>query len=274
VRPRAPDIAIPPLHSDLDWVGGATAPRVEALVAAGPVLVHFFDLAQLNSVRTLPYLRRWQQRYRDPGLAVLGVHTPRFPFTASRRAVDGAVARLKIPYPVAVDSRFRVWRAYGCEGWPSLFLWGRGGALRWFHFGEGEYRATEEAIQELILEAHPETRLPEPLPPLRASDAPGALVVPPSEEVFPGGSVERPWEARLGSPPIELEYAAGGAFAAADGEGALELELDGEAGAPIAVHGPGLYELALHDRHEQHRLALRPSPGVRVWSVSYTAGVP
>ena len=274
MRPQRAEIAIPPLPANLDWVGTGGPARIETLVAARPVLVHFFDFAQLNSVRTLPYLSAWSDRYRDEGLAVLGVHTPRFPFTAHRDAVVTAVARLEIPYPVAVDSGSRVWRAYGCEGWPSLFLWGRGGALSWFHFGEGEYRATEEAIQQLIVEARPGARLPDPLPPLRASDAPGALVVPPSEEVFPGGSAERPWKARFGSPPIELEYTAGGAFAAADGEGALELELDGGACAPIAVHGPGLYELVRHDRHEQHRIALRPSSGVRVWSLSYAAGVP
>jgi hypothetical protein len=274
VRPRTADIAIPPLPSRLVWVGARGKPRVEALAAVGPVLIHFFDLAQLNSVRTLPYLRAWRERYHDAGLSVLGVHTPRFPFTAHRRAVAAAAARLEIPYPVAVDSRFAVWREYGCEGWPSLFLWGRGGALRWFHFGEGEYRATEEAIQELILEARPETRLPGPLQPLRASDAPGALVMPPSDEVLPGGSPESPWEARDGEPELEVEYAAGGAYVAADGDGVLESELDGGPRQPIAVDGPGLHEVALHDRHEQHRLRLRPSPGVRVWSVSFAAGVP
>jgi hypothetical protein len=274
VRPQVADIAIPPLPPDLAWVGVRRAPPIDALAAAGPVLVHFFDLAQVNSVRTLPYLRAWRQRYAEEGVAVLGVHTPRFPFTMPRRAVAAAVRRLEIPYPVAVDCRFRAWRAYGCEGWPSLFLWGRGGALRWFHFGEGEYRATEEVLQELVLEARPHARLPEPLPPLRASDAPGALVMAPTDELFPGGSAERPWEAKDADPALELEYEAGEAFAAADGEGALELELDRRPADPIAVDGPGLYEIALHDRHEQHRLRLRPSAGVRVWSVSFAAGVP
>ena len=39
------------------------------LTAAGPVLVHFFDYAQLNSVRTLPYLIEWDRRYREAGLS-------------------------------------------------------------------------------------------------------------------------------------------------------------------------------------------------------------
>ena len=44
------------------------------------------------------------------------------------------------------DSGYVVWHDYGCKGWPSLFFWGQGAPLIWFHFGEGEYAATEAAI--------------------------------------------------------------------------------------------------------------------------------
>jgi len=274
MRPEVADVAVPPLPADIAWVGAPRAPHIEALTATGPVLVHFFDFAQLNSVRSLPYLRDWHERYREAGLAVLGVHSPRFPCTASTHVVAAAAPRLGIPYPVAVDSGFRLWRAYGCEGWPSLFLWRRGGALGWFHFGEGEYQATEDAIQELIHEGRPGARLPEPLPPLRPSDAPEALVVPPSEELFPGGSAGEPWSATPDRPELQLEYGAGGAYVTADGEGVLEVALDRRRREPIAIDAPALHELAVHDRHEEHHLFVRPSPGVRVWSVSFAAGVP
>lgn len=254
-------------------MGAQAAPRIQRLTATGPVLVHFLDFAQLNSVRALPYVRRWWERYRDLGLAVLGVHSPRYPFTAAPRAVAEAMPRLGLEHPVAVDSDLRIWRSYGCEGWPSLFLWGRGGALRWFHFGEGEYASTEEAIQEGILELRPEARLPDPVPPMRATDAPGALVMPPSQEVFPGGSAGEPWRAEQ-RPQLELDYEAGGAYASADGRGELELELDGGQTRVVPVEAPGLHELAAHDQHEGHRLRLRPSPGVRVWSISFAPGVP
>ncbi|MGH2992773.1 MAG: redoxin domain-containing protein [Solirubrobacterales bacterium] len=277
MRPPAADIAVPPFPPDLAWIGGR-APRIERVAALAPVLVHFFDFAQLNSARTLPYLRHWHERYRDAGLVLLGVHSPRFTCTASPDAVATAVAELGIPYPVGVDSGFRAWRAYGCEGWPSLFLWGRGGALRWFHFGEGEYAATEEAIQGLIAESRELvesiSELPEPLAPLRATDAPGALVIPPSEELFPGGSASEPWEATAGDRGLEVGYAGGGAYVTADGEGTLEVAIDGRAREPIAVRSPGLHELALHERHGEHGLVLDPSPGVRVWSISFAAGVP
>jgi hypothetical protein len=273
VRPRVQSIAAPPFAPGTAWVGGEP-PAMERLTNAGPVLVHFFDFSQLNSLRALPYIRAWHERYRSAGLSVVGVHSPRFPFSSSRPAVAGAVARLGIAHPVAVDSSFRMWRDYGCEGWPSLFLWGPGGTLRWYHFGEGEYRATEEAIQELLREVHPDADLPQPLPPLRPSDAPGALVVPPSEEVFPGGSASRPWRASPEQPVLEFEYEAGGAYAALDGEGELGMSLDGSEPSRTPIDAPGLHPLAEHEVHERHRLTLRPSGGLRLWSVSFAAGVP
>ena len=273
MRPTLQDIAIPPFPAELTWVGAAP-PRVERLAATGPVLVHFFDFAQLNAVRALPYVRRWHERYEDFGLAVLGVHTPRFPFAAPHPDVADAVRRLGIVHPVAVDSDRLVWRAYGCEGWPSLFLWGPGGVLSWFHFGEGEYEATEEAIQELVLASAPEARLPELMSPLRPSDAPGALVMTPSDEVLPGGSADEPWRATPRDPELKLAYAAGGAYASVDGSGTIEVSLDGGPPQRHAVEHPGLVELALHEAHEEHVIRLRPSAEVTVWSISFAAGVP
>jgi hypothetical protein len=247
---------------------------MERLTAAGPVLVHFFDFAQLNSVRALPYVVTWAERYGDAGLAAIAVHSPRYPFSSDEGAIAAAVERLGIEHPVAVDADYAIWHDYGCEGWPSLFVWGQGGALRWYHRGEGEYAGTEEAIQELLLEVDPELRLPEPIEPLRASDAPDALVAPPSDEMLPGGSASEPWTADGPDASLELAYEAGGAYATVDGEGEIGVELDDDAPVAVAVAHAGIVELASHPRHESHRLVLRPSPGVRVWSVSFSAGVP
>jgi len=273
VRPQAHDIAVPPFPPGTQWIGPEPG-AVERICAGGPLLVHFVDAAHLSSVRTLPYLRAWEERYRDHGLTLVGVNSPRFPFTADAGKLAAALTRLGVSFPVAADFRYRIWHDYGCEGWPSLFLWGRGGALRWFHFGEGEYAATEEAIQEELRGLDPDLELPEPLPALRPSDAPSALVVPPSDEVFPGGSDSEPWRAREDDPPLELDYAAGGAWATIDGRGVLSASLDGGRELAIEVEAPGAYELATHERHEAHHLSLGATPGIRVYSIGFSAGVP
>jgi hypothetical protein len=149
-----------------------------------------------------------------------------------------------------------------------------GGALGWFHFGEGEYLGTEEAIQAELRELDALRELPSPMAPLRPGDGPGARVMAPSPEVFPGGSWERPWIAGEDGEALELEYEAGGAFATIEGEGTIEVELDGRPLDATEAVGPALYPLAEHRGHEPHALVLRPSPGLRVWSVSFAAGVP
>jgi hypothetical protein len=217
-------------------------------------------------------VREWRRRYLGSGLRVLGVQAPRFEFGADKRAVAAGLARLGVEHPVAIDADREIWLDYGCQGWPSLFLWGRGGALRWYHFGEGEYAATEVAIQEELREVEPLRGAPPPMEPLRASDAPGAAVMPPTPEIFPSGEGEA---LPAGPEPLEIPYEAGGAYATLDGSGILRVVVDGGPGAEVEVDGAGLYELTSHPRHEAHRLSIEIAAGeVGIWSVSFAAGVP
>jgi hypothetical protein len=273
VRPEQANIGAPDLPPGIPWIG--EEPRsMPMATAAGPALVHFFDFAQLNSVRTLPYLAEWDRRYRAAGVTTIGVQAPRFPFGADPDAVATGLERLGVEFPVAIDADRRLWHAYGCEGWPSLFLWSLGGALSWFHFGEGEYLATEEAIQGELRELDALRELPAPLAPLRPTDGPGARVMAPSPEVMPSGSWEHPWIAGEDGDLLEQPYEAGGVFATFEGMGSATVELDGSPNGVVEVDGAGLYPLVEHSRHESHRLTLRPSPGLRVWSLSFAAGVP
>jgi hypothetical protein len=269
MRPERENIAAPDLPEGIEWVG--EAPRsMPVATAGGPVLVHFLDFAQLNSVRTLPYVCEWARRYESHGLRTIGVQAPRFPFGAEPGVVATGLAELGVEFPVAVDADRRLWHAYGCEGWPSLFLWKLGGALAWFHFGEGEYRASEEAIQAELREQDALRVLPEPMDPLRPTDAPGARVATPTPELFPSGSWEEPWTGK----ELDVPYEAGGAHATVEGSGEIEIVVDGSATTRIEIDGPGLHKLTEHPRHEQHTIALRPSEGLRIWSVSFAAGVP
>jgi hypothetical protein len=224
-------------------------------------------------VRTLPYLRAWHERYSADGLAVVGVHSPRFPFTQDYDVVAEAADRLGIGWPVIVDREFTVWRLYEPHGWPALFVFGRGGALRWYHLGEGEYQATEEAIRDELAGADG-GEWPPLLDPLRPSDAPGAKVIPPTPEVFPGGSTEEPWPRTEVDRTLELEYRAGGAYAATDGDGEIQVSIDGQPAEPRRVTHPGLQELTTHERTETHGLRLEPSPGLLIYSIQFAPGIP
>ena len=85
-----------------------------------------------------------------------------------------------------------------------------------------------------------------------------------------GALAERP----RAIPALELDYEAGGAYAATDGEGAIAIRVDGEPRDPIEVTRPGLQELTAHERTERHALRLEPSPGLLVYSIQFAAGGP
>ncbi len=273
MRPERDNIAAPDLPEGIAWVGEAPQ-SMPALTAAGPVLVHFFDFAQLNSIRTLPYLVEWDRRYREAGLTTVGVQAPRFPFGADSEAVTAGLEGVGVEFPVGIDAEHELWHAYGCEGWPSLFLWTTGGALSWFHFGEGEYLNTELAIQEELRELDALRSLPDPMQPLRPSDTPSARVMPPTPEVFPGGSWDQPWVASAEEAELEIDYAAAVAGATIEGSGELRVTIDDGEPRSIEVDSPGLQVLAEHDRHELHRLTLATEGDLRIWSVSFAAGLP
>lgn len=250
----------------MEWVGGPVA-AVEPVASNGPVLVHFLDFAQLNSLRALPYVRAWSERYGAHGLSTFGVHTPRSSLTADPVSAARGVAALGLDHPVALDLDRVIWRDYGCEGWPSSFVWARGGRLVWYALGEGDYGPTEAVIRETLPE--PDGGWPPPIPPLKPGDGQDEAVVVPSAEVFPGGGLETPWEARPGDDRLELAYEGGGAYATVGGTGTLSARIDGGDPREIEVDGPALIELGAHEHHERHTLSIEAEGDLRLLSVSF-----
>jgi len=116
------------------------------------VLVDFWTYSCINCIRTLPYLTAWDERYRDEGLVIIGVHTPEFEFEKDRANVEMAVEEYGIMYPVVQDNGFATWRAYGNRYWPRKYLIDAEGFIRYDHIGEGGYDETEEQIRELLAE--------------------------------------------------------------------------------------------------------------------------
>lgn len=150
------------------------------------VLIDFWDYTCVNCIRTLPYIKEWHARYQDKGLTVIGVHTPEFLFARYESNVERGIEEFGLTYPIVVDSNFKLWEAFANRYWPTKYLIDHEGYLRYAHFGEGAYRETEEAIQELLREIEPAAALPPLLEPLRESDSPGAVCFQPSPELYLG----------------------------------------------------------------------------------------
>jgi hypothetical protein len=241
----------------MDWLGVAFL-RMDRQLGRHAVLIEFWDFARINSIRTLPYLQAWHERYGEHGLRVIGVHSPGYSFGRDPEIAARAVERLEIGYPVLLDPDLEVWRLYGNRGWPGRYLFDRKGLLRFMHYGEGEYEETERAIQECVRELAPEASLPEPLEPLRPEDAPGVLLSPQTADIaLPADrdrlELVRDWEdgpdyieAADAGAAAGFEFSAGGAFAVLSGG---ELE-------------PGLYE--------SDGAVVAESPGLRLHGVQFT----
>jgi thiol-disulfide isomerase/thioredoxin len=147
-----------PIEGELPDFGGATAwLNSEPLTAAGlrgkVVLVQFCTYSCVNWLRTLPYVRAWAERYRDAGLVVIGAHSPEFPFEHDVEKVRPALQAMGVDYAIAIDNDFAIWRAFGNQYWPALYVADAQGRLRDHHFGEGRYRGSERVIQQLLAEA-------------------------------------------------------------------------------------------------------------------------
>ncbi|MGA9876708.1 MAG: DipZ protein [Solirubrobacteraceae bacterium] len=274
---RAPvdTIAAPLFPTKLPWVNTNGA-QASILKRGQPMLVEFWDFCRPNSIRTLPYVKAWHERYADDGLRVIGVHCPGFEPSHDEQAVREAVARLEIAHPVLIDSEFEVWQEYENRGWPARYLFDGHARLFDYHYGEGGYEETELAIQELLgIER-------EPLAPLRPEDAPDAQLLPQTREH------QGPWSGRYEAGSVwAVLTPSGHADAATNGNRtdsprgqlstvAIDVEDSNGAVAPtrtLVVEHPGAYLLIQHERHTAGVLGLELGGGVECLATCFTPGV-
>jgi hypothetical protein len=252
VRAPVDTLAAPMIPAALEWVNVASL-RMDQQVGR-PVLVEFWDFCRCNSLRTLPYVRMWHERYAALGLRVISAHAGAYPPSQDGAEVRAAVARLGIEHPVVIDEGFALWREYGNEAWPARYLFDTRLRLHSMHYGEGAYDETEAEICELLGAPCP------PFSPLRAEDAPGARLAAQTADQ------DGPWSGR---------YEAGAVWAV--------LERTVTAGAPapvvrangreIAVEHSGCIALVEHERHSAGELELELGDGVICHAVQFTPGV-
>ena len=141
----------PSLDGAVQWLN--SGPLTKEALRGKVVLVDFWTYSCINCIRTTPYVRAWAEKYADKGLVVIGVHAPEFAFEKNIDNVRKAVGDFGIKYPVAIDNDYKIWRAFQNNYWPAHYLIDANGQIRYTHFGEGNYRQTEKAIQDLLHEA-------------------------------------------------------------------------------------------------------------------------
>ena len=141
----------PPLGGATGWLN--SQPLTAADLRGKVVLVDFWTYTCINWLRSLPYVRKWAEKYKEQGLVVIGVHTPEFRFEKDVDNVRRAAKDMKIDFPIAIDNDYAIWRALDNHYWPALYVIDAQGRIRYHQFGEGEYERSERIIQQLLSEA-------------------------------------------------------------------------------------------------------------------------
>ncbi|MES2136647.1 MAG: cytochrome c biogenesis protein DipZ [Pseudomonadota bacterium] len=142
---------LPPLDKLGPWFN--SAPLTTQQLKGKVVLIDFWTYSCINCLRTIPYLKAWDDRYRKDGLVIIGVHAPEFAFERDPANVQRAIADLGIRYPVALDNNYVLWNALKNNYWPAHYFVDAQGRVRYHHHGEGQYELSEKVIRQLRAEA-------------------------------------------------------------------------------------------------------------------------
>ena len=143
-RDLGTDCGVLPTIVSSEWINALGQPT-------GTVtLVDFWSSSCTNCQREIPELERIYEKYKDYGLVVIGVHSPQQAYERDPAVVSGAVSRLGITYPVALDPELTDFQTYGASAWPTHYIAGADGQLR--SVGRG-IAGVEEQIRALLTEA-------------------------------------------------------------------------------------------------------------------------
>ena len=263
------------------------------------VLIDFWTYSCINCLRTLPHVKAWYQTYHDKGLVVLGVHTPEFAFEHVPSNVRGAVRRLGIRYPVALDNQYGTWNAFQNQYWPAKYLIDRRGHLRYYHFGEGSYDTTEARVRMLLGENAGMLPVANEL----SDPTPTSLLTPESylgyqrlarfaqktitpdrfaTYRFPAGDLRQNELAYAGrwrvgperivagpAAQLRLRFTARNVHLVLGGHGSVAVIVDGTPVGVVSVRGSRLYTLARVPTLQSRLLELHFSPGVEAYAFTF-----
>lgn len=273
-------------------------PLTMAKLRGKVVLIDFWTYSCINCLRTLPYLAKWYDTYKDKGFVIIGIHTPEFAFERVTRNVQAAIERFHIKYPVVQDNDYRMWKAYDNHYWPADFLVDQQGRIVAEHFGEGDYDKTEDEIRKLVAAgppvaqekgsdlsriaspemyfgssrveylASPET----PRPQAQTYTAPAQL--PLNNFALVGDWTVGPEDATLSKDQgaVVLHFKSGKVYMVASSAApvTVSVTVDGKPQPPVTIDASRLYTLFDSDDYHEHLLEVKiPKAGLHAYTFTF-----
>jgi thiol-disulfide isomerase/thioredoxin len=134
-----------------DWFNTpGDRPLTLASLRGKVVIVDFWTYTCINCIRTLPFLKGLYATYHRDGLEVVGIEAPEFTFEQEAGNVRQAIQGDGITYPVVQDNNLATWNAYQNQYWPADYFIDANGNVRHTQFGEGDYKADEAVVRQLL----------------------------------------------------------------------------------------------------------------------------
>lgn len=149
--PGSITVTAPEFPNNLTWLN-SKPPTMEELKGR-VVLIDFWTYSCINCQRTLPYLKKWWDKYHKSGLIVIGVHSPEFGFEKDLKNVKEALEKYDVDWPIVLDNDMQIWQLFANHYWPAKYLVNHQGKIIYTHFGEGNYIETELKIQSALRDA-------------------------------------------------------------------------------------------------------------------------
>jgi thiol-disulfide isomerase/thioredoxin len=147
-----PAIPAPEFKEITDWAN--SQPLSMRGLKGKVVLIDCWTYTCIFCLRTIPIMRRLQQKYGDYGLQVVEAHSAEYQFATDHDNIRRALFRYNISdVPVAFDINNKTWEAFGNMYWPKHILIDQNGLIRYEHAGYGGVEDFEDVVVELLEDA-------------------------------------------------------------------------------------------------------------------------
>ncbi len=143
--PRAPD-----WPEGFTWLNTDRPLRIREELRGRVVVLDFWTYCCINCVHLQPDLAWLEAKYHDQPVAIIGVHSNKYPNEANPANIHEAILRLRVTHPVIVDEEHAIWDSYAVRAWPTLVVIDPDGYVVAELAGEGHRDELDVLITDLL----------------------------------------------------------------------------------------------------------------------------
>jgi peroxiredoxin len=114
------------------------------------IMLDFWSIYCVSCIQEMPSLVALYDKYKDKGFMVYGIDLDSFSPRRVKKFIDGL--NFKISYPVIIDRKREIAKAYKVGMLPTTIIIGRDGKIKMFHIGykPGDEKEFDHLIKSLL----------------------------------------------------------------------------------------------------------------------------